>query len=101
MRAGVYLCLDRRGECRRAVTVSLTSADLPPYEAALQFIKVSDLIRIFQQTGQDVPWSMQNDAVECRYRLDRALGKTRRVWTDAEWDVVVRLRLMGKGSRIT
>ena len=74
----------------------LAGADLSPYEAALQFIKVSDSVRLLQHAGRQVPWSLQNDVIECRYRLDRALGKGRRTWTDAEWDVLVRLRLTGQ-----
>lgn len=77
----------------------MVSADLSPYEASLQFIKVSNLVRLYQSVGWQVPDSLLWDVVECRYRLDRALSVPHPPLTDAEWDVLVRLRLTGEEKR--
>jgi hypothetical protein len=70
------------------------SPDLEVYESANQFIKLTNLVRLYQKIGWEVPDSLQWDIIDCRYRLDRVLlpGK-RRVWSDIEWDNLVRLRL--------
>jgi hypothetical protein len=97
----MYLPVDPRRPrlCEVPMMPALASADLPAYEAAQQFIKVSNLLRLYQQLGWDVPWSLQQDLMECRYRLDRVLRRVSRPRSDAEWDVVVRTRLTGKGKR--
>ena len=49
------------------------SVDTSAYDAARQFIHVTDTIRLMQRMGQEIPWSMAMDAIDCRYRMDRAL----------------------------
>lgn len=75
----------------------MKSATVDAYRSACDFIVVGDVMRTLWDAGMQVPEAMYWELREARYHLDRALRlRDRELLTDAEWDVLVRMRLTNR-----